>query len=65
MMPVQVINIRELSDAENLWLHNLSLDMPKENAQWVSELDRKYGERINTGVYLSAVMSANHEKFSK
>ena len=65
MMPIQVIDIRELSDEENLWLHNLSLDMPKENAQWVSGVDRKYGNRIDMGVYVSAVMSANHDKFSK
>jgi len=64
MMPIQVIDIMELSDEENLWLKNLSLNIPEENAQWVSGLDRKYGERINTDVYVSAVMLANQGKFN-
>jgi len=65
MMPIQIIDIRKLSDEENLWLHNLSLNMPKENAQWVIGVDRKYGKRIDTGVYVSAVAAANQDKFSK
>jgi hypothetical protein len=65
MLPIQIIEVGELSDEENLWLYNLSLNMPEENAQWVSGVDRKYGELIDVGVYVSAVMSANHDKFNK
>jgi hypothetical protein len=65
MMPIQIIEIGELSDDENLWLHNLSLNIPEKNARWVSGVDRKYGKQIDTGVYVSAVMSANQDKFNK
>jgi hypothetical protein len=65
MLPIQIIEVGELSDEENLWLYNLSLNMPEENAQWVSGVDRKYGELIDVGVYVSAVMSANQDTFKK
>jgi len=65
VVPIQIINIRELSDEENLWLHNLNLNIPKENARWVSGVDKKYGERIDTSVYVSAIALANQDKFNK
>ena len=65
MLPVQIIDIRKLSDEENIWLNSLSRDMPEENARWVGSLEKKYGNRIDLGVYLCAVLAANHDKFSK
>ena len=65
MLPIQVIDIRKLSDEENIWLQNLSRNMPEENARWVGRLEKKYGKKIDLGVYLYAVLAANHDKFNK
>jgi hypothetical protein len=41
LLPIQIIDIRKLSEEENLWLQNLSLNMPEENARWVSRLESR------------------------
>ena len=65
MLPIQIIDIRKLSDEENIWLQNLSRNMPEKNADWVGRLEKKYGKRIDLGVYLYAVLAANQDKFNK
>ena len=47
MLPIQIIDIRKLSDEENIWLRNLSRNMPEENAGWLGRLQKKYGNRID------------------
>ena len=65
MIPIQIVDIKKLSEDENLWLQNLNRNLDGENLRRVLELERKYGGRLELGAYLHAVLTANQEKLSK
>ena len=65
MIPIQIIDIRRLSDDENLWLRNLNRNLAGENLRSVLQLERKYGNHLDLGAYLYAILTANQEKLGK
>ena len=65
MMPIQIIDIKKLSNDENLWLRNLNRNLPGESLRRVLKLDIKYGNRLDLGAYLYAVLTANQNKLNK
>jgi hypothetical protein len=65
MMQTQIIDIRKLSEEDNYWLCNLNRNLPGENLRRIISLEQKYGDRLNLGAYLYAVLTANQEKLNK
>ena len=61
MMPIQIIDIRKLSEEENLWLQNLNRNLSGERLRWIHNMKRECGMRLNLGAYLHAVFTANQE----
>jgi hypothetical protein len=61
VMPIQIIDSRELPEDENLWLKNLDneLDVPRINRITV-EIDRQ-GKAARIGAYLDVIARANPE----
>ena len=65
MMPIQVIDIRKLSEDENIWLQSLNRNLPGERLRRVLQLEQKYGNRLNLDAYLHVVLAANQENLGK
>lgn len=65
VMPIQIIDIRELSEEDNHWLRNLDRNLSGESLRQIIRLEQKHGRRINLDAYLYAVLSANQEKLKK
>jgi len=66
VVPIQIIEIRKLSDEENLWLKNLTLNPPKGSLPgWIAHLEENYGERIDLSAYTTAILTANQDKLTK
>ena len=66
VVPIQIVEIKKLSDEENLWLRNLSRNPPKGSlSRWVAYLEEKYGERIDLSVYTTAILTANQDKLTE
>jgi hypothetical protein len=66
VVPIQIIEIRKLSDEENLWLRNLNRNPPEKNLPgWISYMEETYGERIDLSAYMSAILTANQDKLTK
>ena len=61
MIPIQIINSTKLSEDENLWLRNLNKNLTRESIRWIHDKKQEYGERIDLGAYLYAVLNANHQ----
>jgi len=57
MMPIQIIDIRELSEEDNHWLRNLDRNLSGENLRRIIRLEQKYDNRINLDAYLYAHLS--------
>jgi len=65
MMPIQIIDIKKLSEDENLWLQNLNRNLHGENLRRVLRLEHEYGGRLDLCAYINAVLTANQDKLSK
>ena len=66
MIPIQIINSKELSDDENLWLRNLNRTPPDVNLpRWIAHVEKKYGKRIDLSAYTSVILTANQDKLGK
>ena len=42
MIPIQIIDIRKLSDEENLWLRNLDRNLSGKNLLWAHGMKKKH-----------------------
>jgi len=60
MMPIQIINIKKLSDDENLWLRSLNRNLTGKNLLWAHVMEKKHGSRLDMNAWLQAVFAANH-----
>jgi len=69
IIPVQIIDIRKLSDDENLWLRNLNRNLTEKNLLWAHGMKKKHGSRLDMNAWMQAVFAANYkaikEIFSK
>ena len=61
IMPIQIIDIRKLSDEENLWLRNLDRNLSEKNLLWAHGMKKKHGARLDLNAWLQAVFAANHK----
>jgi hypothetical protein len=59
IIPMQIIDRREVSAEENLWLRGLGRDLEKEAAAAILEGGREKAKKIPMGAYLRVVMNAN------
>ena len=60
MMPIQIIDIRKLSDDENLWLRSLNRNLTGKNLLWAHVMEQKHGSRLDMKAWMQAVFAANH-----
>ncbi|MDR1128038.1 MAG: hypothetical protein LBL20_01900 [Treponema sp.] len=59
IMPIQVIDSRELSAGENLWLRGLSGDLEIGSAAAILKASREKVRKIPLGAYLQVILNAN------
>jgi len=60
-MPIQIINIKKLSDDENLWLRSLNRNLTGKDLLWAHVMEKKHGSRLDMNAWLQAVFVANHK----
>ena len=61
IIPIQIIDIRKLSDEENLWLRNLNRNLTEKNLLWAHGMNQKHGLRLDMNAWMQAVFVANHK----
>ena len=61
MMPIQIIDIRELSEEENTWIRSLNRNLSEKNLLWAQDMKEKYDNRVDMNAWLQAVFTANHQ----
>jgi hypothetical protein len=59
IMPIQIIDSRELSEGENLWLRNLDNELNVEGIRRITGEIAKAGKGARIQAYLDAIMRAN------
>jgi hypothetical protein len=58
-MPIQIIDSRELSEGENLWLRNLDNELNVEGIRRITGEIARAGKEARIKAYLDAIMRAN------
>ncbi|MDR1174293.1 MAG: hypothetical protein LBK83_02315, partial [Treponema sp.] len=59
IMPIQIIDSRELSEGENLWLRNLDNELNVERINRITAEIARLGKAARIKAYLDAIMRAN------
>jgi hypothetical protein len=65
IMPIQIIETKKLSKADNLWLRNLRNDLTVENMQDVFYAGERHADEPNMRAYMHAVTTANTAKMKE
>ena len=60
-----MVNSKELSEVENLWLKDLSNDLDMAGIRHISEVIYRQGKAAQIRAYLEAVLNANIEKMEE
>ncbi|MDR1046699.1 MAG: hypothetical protein LBL64_02920, partial [Treponema sp.] len=59
IIPIQIIDSRELSEGENLWLKNLDNGLNVEEIRRITEEIARLGKAARIKAYVDAIMRAN------
>jgi hypothetical protein len=59
IIPIQIIDSRELPGEENLWLKGLNKDLEIKSAMAILERGREKAKRIPMGAYMQVILNAN------
>ena len=64
--PIQLVLTKELTDEENLWLHNLTNDIEEKEVieKLLMEYEKHNGEKLYSSV-MNIITNANEEKFKE
>jgi len=65
VLPIQVINTRQLSSEDNLWLRDLDNRLDAAETGRITAEIRKLGKAARIGAYLYAIMRANAKSFKE
>ena len=61
IIPIQIIDIKKLSEDENLWLRNLNRNLSENSLLWAQDMKQKQDARLDLSAWIQAVFAANHE----